>query len=163
MVSLAARDGLFLRCAGFLIRLLAALTKSRRSCRLFPTGFCPGAGGKQKQRPVGVAALVICTRFELVTSCLSSKRSKPTELADQNAFPRKSGCKSTCFFETDKIKFTHQHHNNSPNTEYQRFITQTFYHQYIGCNPQNGSEKAKNNTIYGRQLPGKTLRRNSRL
>ena len=27
--------------------------------------------------------LVICTRFELVTSCLSSKRSKPTELTDQ--------------------------------------------------------------------------------
>ena len=25
---------------------------------------------------------VICTRFELVTSCLSSKRSKPTELTD---------------------------------------------------------------------------------
>ena len=36
---------------------------------------------------------VICTRFELVTSCLSSKRSKPTELN-----PRKD-CKDKYFFQ----------------------------------------------------------------
>ena len=30
--------------AGFLIRLLAALTKSRKSCRFFPFGDCPGTG-----------------------------------------------------------------------------------------------------------------------
>ena len=47
---------------------------------------------------------VICTRFELVTSCLSSKRSKPTELTDH--FLAICGCKSTTFFQTDKIIFT---------------------------------------------------------
>lgn len=55
---------------------------------------------------------VICGRFELPTSCLSSKRSKPTELADRHYFYScrtlfadinekrcgKIGCKSTNFF-----------------------------------------------------------------
>ena len=45
---------------------------------------------------------VICTRFELVTSCLSSKRSKPTELTDH--LPYENGCKSTHFFQSDKKK-----------------------------------------------------------
>ena len=38
---------------------------------------------------------VICTRFELVTSCLSSKRSKPTELTDLLS---KAVAKITLFF-----------------------------------------------------------------
>ena len=48
---------------------------------------------------------VICTRFELVTSCLSSKRSKPTELADHlYAFHlSKAGAKIRRFFELAKL------------------------------------------------------------
>ena len=49
--------------------------------------------------------LVICTRFELVTSCLSSKLSKPTELTDHFSLS-KSGCKSTNFFRIGKIFFS---------------------------------------------------------
>ncbi|MCR4931307.1 MAG: hypothetical protein K5918_02570, partial [Bacteroidales bacterium] len=41
-------------------------------------------------------------RFELLTSCLSSKRSKPTELTDH--FLAKSECKSTKIFQTGKKK-----------------------------------------------------------
>ena len=68
-----------------------------------------GWGWDKKRQPVMDCLRgwgVICTRFELVTSCLSSKRSKPTELADHvfsPFFSRESGCKSTTFFETDKI------------------------------------------------------------
>ena len=42
--------------------------------------------------------VVICTRFELVTSCLSSKRSKPTELTDRLFFSRKAVAKVRTFF-----------------------------------------------------------------
>ena len=50
-----------------------------------------------------MAAFVICNRFELLTSCLSSKRSKPTELTDH--FLLESGCKSTKIFGIDKKDF----------------------------------------------------------
>ena len=42
------------------------------------------------------------TRIELVTSCLSSMRSKPTELPSQMRV-QKYGCKNTAFSETHKI------------------------------------------------------------
>ena len=41
--------------------------------------------------------LVICTGFEPVTSCLSSKRSKPTELTDRLS---EIGGKNTLFSDT---------------------------------------------------------------
>ena len=68
-------------------------------------GYVENVGGKGIKKAVRwdclVGCDVICTRFELVTSCLSSKRSKPTELTDH--FLAICGCKSTTFFQTDKI------------------------------------------------------------
>ena len=60
---------------------------------------------KENPAPVVVAGMVICTRFELVTSCLSSKRSKPTELTDQFQgwiSLAKSGAKVHTFFKLAK-------------------------------------------------------------
>ena len=51
-----------------------------------------------------MAVCVICTRFEVVTSCLSGKRSKPTELADHVSLS-KSGAKVQQKFETEKKVF----------------------------------------------------------
>ena len=45
------------------------------------------------RKPPGIKK-VICTGFEPVTSCLSSKRSKPTELTDRLS---KRRCKNTLF------------------------------------------------------------------
>jgi len=40
----------FFAGAGLFILLLASLTKSRKSCRLFPFGDCPGAGSIKSRR-----------------------------------------------------------------------------------------------------------------
>ena len=56
----------------------------------------------KKSNRHGAGCGVICTRFELVTSCLSSKRSKPTELADL-FFRSKIECKSTHILRIGKI------------------------------------------------------------
>ena len=46
-------------------------------------------GDPPKRSPKNIK-VVILSRFELLTSCLSSKRSKPTELKDQYRFAPKA-------------------------------------------------------------------------
>ena len=60
-----------------------------------------------------MVVIVICNRFELLTSCLSSKRSKPTELTDHlllSILFRKAVAKVRLFFELTKY-FLEKHCN----------------------------------------------------